>query len=137
MARPWPVARAPPADARAPSLRFEPGTPNHERHFCAGDLARWSGIKRCGAAMHGGHYVAQNIHKSVLRDRVGEEPSFAELQEVPPMIGLAVGSKGVASGPEGTVAGEDVLQSYFGDDLGFTSKSARFAPLPGPPLTRA
>jgi len=42
--------------------------------------------------------------------------------EIPPMIGLAVGKKAVASGPEGTVFGEDVMQSYFRDDLGFTSK---------------
>ena len=72
--------------------------------------------------MHGGHYIAQNIHKTVLKDRLGQEPSFLELQEVPPMIGLAVGKKAVASGPEGTVSGEDVLQSYFRDDLRFMSE---------------
>lgn len=38
------------------------------------------------------------------------------------MIGLAVGAKAVASGPEGTVFGEDVLKAYFKHDLGFTSK---------------
>ncbi|EQK98411.1 Pyridine nucleotide-disulfide oxidoreductase, NAD-binding domain protein [Ophiocordyceps sinensis CO18] len=103
------------------NLRFLPGTPNHEYHFCSGDLARWSGIKRCGAAMHGGHYVAQNIHKSILKERLGQEPSFAEFQSaVPPMIGLAVGKKAIASGPDGTTFGEDVLYSCFLDDLGFT-----------------
>lgn len=72
--------------------------------------------------MHGGHYVAQNIHKLVSRQRLGLKPSFAELQpEVPPMIGLAVGKKAVASSPERTIFGEDVMESYFGDDLGFTS----------------
>ncbi|KAM4066920.1 pyridine nucleotide-disulfide oxidoreductase [Hirsutella rhossiliensis] len=103
------------------NLRFVPGTPNHEYHFCSGDLARWSGIKRCGVAMHGGHYVAQNIHKSILKERFGQEPSFVEFQPVvQPMIGLAVGRKAIASGPDGTTFGEDVLESCFRDDLGFT-----------------
>ncbi|KAK8929948.1 hypothetical protein H634G_01472 [Metarhizium anisopliae BRIP 53293] len=99
---------------------FSPGTPNAEFHLCAGDLTKWSGIKRCGWAMHSGHYAAQNIHKFVLKKHVGQEPKFAELQEVPPMIGLAVGKTAVASGPEGTVFGEDVMQAYFKHDLGFT-----------------
>ena len=73
--------------------------------------------------MHGGHYIAQNIHKIILKQAVGQEPSFMQLQEVPPMIGLAVGNKAVASGPEGTVYGEETRQTYFKDDLGFTSKS--------------
>ncbi|KAG8414267.1 hypothetical protein J3459_014911 [Metarhizium acridum] len=99
---------------------FSPGTPNAEFHLCAGDLTKWSGIKRCGWAMHSGHYAAQNIHKFVQKKHLGQEPKFAELQEVPPMIGLAVGKKAVASGPEGTVFGEDVMQAYFKHDLGFT-----------------
>ncbi|KYK58450.1 Pyridine nucleotide-disulfide oxidoreductase, NAD-binding domain protein [Drechmeria coniospora] len=103
-----------------PNLLFETGTPNNEHHFCSGDLARWSGIKRCGAAMHGGHYIAQNIHKSILKERFGQEPTWMQLSHVAPMIGLAVGKKAVASGPEGTVFGEEVMQSYFNDDLGFT-----------------
>ncbi|KAJ6440806.1 pyridine nucleotide-disulfide oxidoreductase AMID-like [Purpureocillium lavendulum] len=103
------------------NLRFEPGTPNHEYHYCSGDLAKFTGIKRCGAAMHGGHYVAQNIHKSILKETCDKEPTFMEFRlEIPPMIGLAVGKKAVASGPEGTVFGEDVMQSYFKHDLGFT-----------------
>lgn len=73
--------------------------------------------------MHGGHYVAQNIHKSILKERFGQVPSFAELESVvPPMIGLAVGKKAIASGPNGTTSGEDVLYSCFRDDLGFTSE---------------
>ncbi|PNY26681.1 Thioredoxin reductase, partial [Tolypocladium capitatum] len=101
--------------------QFLPGTANNEYHFCAGDLAKWTGIKRAGAAMHGGHCVAQNIHKTVLKDRTGQEPSFMDLQlVVPDMIGLAIGETAVASGPDGTVSGKDVLESYFGDDLGFT-----------------
>ncbi|KAG6141427.1 hypothetical protein E4U22_007237 [Claviceps purpurea] len=99
---------------------FAPGTPNAEQHFCAGDLTKWSGIKRCGWAMHTGHYAAHNIHQLVLQRYTGQEPAFVELDDVAPMIGLAVGAKAVASGPEGTIFGEDVLKAYFKHDLGFT-----------------
>lgn len=102
------------------------GTPNNDYHFCAGDAAKWSGIKRCGGAMHGGHYVARNIHQTILRDRVpgGHEAKFSELVECPAVIGLAVGKKAVASSPDqGTISGEDVMAAYFRHDLGFTSES--------------
>jgi len=73
--------------------------------------------------MHGGHYVAQNIHKSILKERCGQEPTFMEFRlEIPPMIGLAVGKKAVASGPEGTVFGEDELD--LRDILGTVEHSA-------------
>jgi hypothetical protein len=72
--------------------------------------------------MHSGHYAAQNIHKLILKKYVGQEPEFMEFGEVAPMIGLAVGKKAVASSPEGTTFGEDVMQAYFKHDLGFTSK---------------
>lgn len=49
-------------------------------------------------------------------------PVFKELEFMPAMIGLAVGKKAVAYGPAmGTISGEDVMHSYFRDDLGFTS----------------
>ncbi|KAG5944690.1 hypothetical protein E4U53_006830 [Claviceps sorghi] len=127
------------------SAMFAPGTPNAQQHFCAGDLTKWSGIKRCGWAMHTGHYVAHNIHQLVLQRHTGQEPSLMQLDEVAPMIGLAVGTKAVASGPEGTTSGEHVLQAYFKHDLGFTrtSQSAttgwashtRRSPLPLPEAT--
>lgn len=105
------------------SLNFVPGTPNHESHYSAGDIIKWSGIKRCGAAMHTGQLVAQNIHKRILKERVGQEPKFQEIKEIPPMIGLAVGKKAVAYGPEvGVTFGEDVAKAYFNDDLGWSSK---------------
>lgn len=72
--------------------------------------------------MHGGHYVAQNIHQTILQKLTGAKPEHKELGVFEPMIGLAIGKKAVASGPEGTSYGEDVMQSYFRDDLGFTSK---------------
>ncbi|KAK2612822.1 hypothetical protein QQS21_001102 [Conoideocrella luteorostrata] len=99
---------------------FSPGTPNADFHLCAGDLTKWSGIKRCGWALHCGHFAAHNIHQLVLQKYTGQEPKFAEFDEVAPMIGLAIGKTAVASGPEGTVFGEDIMKAYFKDDLGFT-----------------
>lgn len=108
-------------------MSFQPGTPNAALHFCAGDVAKWSGIKRCGAAMHGGHYIAYNIHQSVLQQIANHEPKFQELQEIPPMIGLAVGKNAVAYGPnEGVIQGPEVMQAYFRDDLGWASKLYSF-----------
>lgn len=73
--------------------------------------------------MHAGHYMAYNIHQSVRQQLLSDEPKFKELQENLPMIGLAVGKKAVASGAGmETVFGEDVMQAYFGDDLGFKSE---------------
>ncbi|UKZ71647.1 uncharacterized protein TrAtP1_012598 [Trichoderma atroviride] len=104
-----------------PNMSFESGTPNAASHFCAGDVTKWSGIKRCGAAMHGGHYIAYNIHQSVLKQVVADhQPKFQELQEIPPMIGLAVGKNAVAYGPDvGVVTGPEVMEAYFRDDLGW------------------
>lgn len=108
------------------SLSFAPA------HFAVGDLAKWSGIKRCGAAMHQGYYAAHNIHQLMaLQQRAatggikegGDEPKFLELGEIPPMIGLAVGKKAVAYWPEaGVSSGEEVMSAFFGDDLGFSSE---------------
>ena len=56
----------------------------------------------------------------------GELPKikFLELSEVPPMIGLAIGKQAVAYWPEGgMVSGEETLGTFFGKDLGFSSKS--------------
>lgn len=77
--------------------------------------------------MHGGHYIAYNIHQSVLKQVVDHQPKFQELQEIPPMIGLAVGKNAVAYGPDvGVVTGPEVMEAYFRNDLGWASKlSAR------------
>ncbi|TQV90997.1 pyridine nucleotide-disulfide oxidoreductase AMID-like [Cordyceps javanica] len=90
---------------------------NAEYHYCAGDATKWSGIKRCGGAMRAGHLVAMNIHEHALHDIIDHTPRYGELSEIPPMIVLAVAKKAVASGPDGTSAGEDVLQKFFSDDL--------------------
>lgn len=97
--------------------------PHTADHFAIGDIAQWSGIKRCGAAMHMGYLAAHNIHQLMQQRLKNVEPEFVKLDEVPPMIGLAVGKKAVAYWPEGGVtSGEDVLKNFFGDDLGFSSK---------------
>lgn len=103
--------------------------PHADRHFAVGDLIRWSGIKRCGAAMHEGRLAGLNIHQLMLRELSAgaaepHAPAFQELSEIPPMIGLAVGRMGLSYGPdEGMKSGEEVLKLFFGDDLGFKSKS--------------
>ncbi|KAF4965675.1 hypothetical protein FZEAL_10738 [Fusarium zealandicum] len=104
-----------------PNLNFPDEVPNAEYHFAAGDITKWSGIKRCGGAMHHGHYTSQNIHKSITSHRTGKTPEYKELIHYPPVIGLAVGKKAVAFSPDsGTISGEDVAKAYFRDDLGWT-----------------
>ncbi|KAK3939180.1 hypothetical protein QBC46DRAFT_388427 [Diplogelasinospora grovesii] len=106
-----------------PSLTFPEHAPNSGDHFAVGDLVHWSGIKRCGAAMHMGYYAANNIHQRMLQKVVPDhqKPADLELAEIPPMIGLAVGKKAVSYWPQsGTASGEDVMKAFFGDDLGFT-----------------
>lgn len=73
--------------------------------------------------MHAGHYMAYNIHQTIMKHTISHKPKFQELQHVEPMIGLAVGKNAVASGAGmGTISGPDVMQTYFRDDLGFTSE---------------
>lgn len=99
------------------SLVIESEGPNEHRHYCAGDATRWSGIKRCGGAMHGGYCIANNIHQRILNEAVGHSPEYRRLVHLEPMIALAVGKNAVSSGPDGTDAGAHVMQKYFGEDL--------------------
>ncbi|KAI1477843.1 FAD/NAD(P)-binding domain-containing protein [Daldinia eschscholtzii] len=92
---------------------------NAESHFAVGDLINWSGIKRCGSAMHQGRYAGLNIHQLMLQDIQGKEPVFNELAEIPPMIGLAVGKNALSYGGEGMKHGKQVMEWFFEDDLGF------------------
>ncbi|KAL2156897.1 hypothetical protein VTH06DRAFT_2562 [Thermothelomyces fergusii] len=108
------------------SLAFPEQSANSAFHFAVGDLAKWSGIKRCGTAMHMGYYAAHNIHRHMrlqMQAAGGDKggiPKPLELGEIPPMIGLAVGRKAVAYWPEGGMtSGEEVMKEFFGDDLGF------------------
>ncbi|KAI4764316.1 FAD/NAD(P)-binding domain-containing protein [Aureobasidium sp. EXF-3400] len=100
------------------SLRFNSDVPNAKSHFAAGDIASWSGIKRCGGAMHMGHYSAINIHQDMLKHRYGQIPTYKELSEFPNVMGLAVGKKAVVfDSTNGTASGEDLMAGYFGNDL--------------------
>ncbi|KAK4457159.1 hypothetical protein QBC42DRAFT_350695 [Cladorrhinum samala] len=104
-----------------PTLAFPVDSPNWSNHFGAGDLVKWSGIKRCGGAMHMGYFAANNIHQKMIEARTGKKPEFLALDEIPPMIGLAVGKSAVSYWPQaGMSHGEDVMKLFFGDDLGFT-----------------
>lgn len=72
--------------------------------------------------MHMGQYAAQNIHKLMLRSIQGAEPKFMELDDIPPMMGIAIGRQAVAYHPStGVTHGEKVLETLFRDDLGNTS----------------
>lgn len=104
-------------------LNLLPEISNARYHFAVGDIARWSGIKRCGTAMHMGQYAAHNIHQLMLQNLHQEQPSFKELDPIPPMMAIAIGKQAVAYHPsEGTTFGEQVLKSSFGDDLGDSSR---------------
>lgn len=106
--------------------------PNAQYHFAAGDIVSWSGIRRCGGAMHMGQYVAENVHAHMLKEVAGVEPTWKELSEFPAVIGLAVGKKAVIYGPEeGTQDGEDLMKVYFGQDLGFQSRFSYANPFLG------
>lgn len=81
-----------------------------------------------------GYFAAHNIHQqqqmrtsttttTATTDEAIAKPKFLELDEIPPMIGLAVGKQAVAYWPEaGMTSGEEVIKSFFGDDLGFSSE---------------
>lgn len=124
----------------APSLHFK-----DDYHLSAGDVASWSGIRRCGGAMLMGLRCAQNIHQHMLwqlQTQISPTLSIAngisgssgyaktsesmtlkykELEMFPPMIGIAVGSTAAVYSPtDGTKSGPDMLNYMFGDDLGFS-----------------
>ncbi|TEA22708.1 Oxidoreductase OXR1 [Colletotrichum sidae] len=106
------------------NMTLDSDVPNASDHLVVGDAAKWSGIKRCGTAMHMGHMVAINAHQLMLArlTSAAHKPKFIEMGPIEPMIGLAVGKKAVASGPGmPTTWGEDVMRLYFGSDLGFTN----------------
>jgi NADH dehydrogenase FAD-containing subunit len=108
----------------APTLHLPSDTPNARRHFAAGDIVAWSGIRRCGAAMHMGHHAAYNCHQQLLAlhdPTQHHTPKFLSLTEHPPMIGLAVADTAIMySAAEGTKSGADVMQMMFRDDLGWS-----------------
>ncbi|CAG8358813.1 unnamed protein product [Penicillium salamii] len=104
-----------------PSLQFSGPIPNPHNHWAVGDLVEWEGIKRCGGAMHMGHYAAMNIHEHMLEECTGQKPNYQTLSPFPAVMGLAIGHKAVSYTPaEGTREGEDLQKSLFGKDMGHT-----------------
>lgn len=76
--------------------------------------------------MHQGLYTATNIHQKILANLRKITPVYKELDlDIPPMMGLAVGKQAVSYGPPDNKvsSGEDVMQMFFGNDLGLTSTS--------------
>jgi hypothetical protein len=86
--------------------------------------------------MHMGYLAANNIHQHMqmqtqtdIQTQASEEKEskILRLDEIPPMIGLAVGKKAVAYWPEaGVTSGDEVMKTFFGDDLGFASEYSYF-----------
>ena len=74
--------------------------------------------------MHMGYLVSTNLHQEILLAQdSAQKPTYVKFPEVPPMIALACGKKAVSYGvAEGAKAGEDVMEMFFGNDLGFSSK---------------
>jgi hypothetical protein len=133
-------------------LHFHPETniPNGTNHFGVGDIAAWSGIKRCGAALHMGNAAAINIHQFLLKAhyasllpsenlttssqipegnleskeaRENFVPKFQEWPEVPPMIAIAIGKQAALWDKEDrTKCGEEEMQMMFQNDLGWQSE---------------
>ncbi|KAM3424640.1 hypothetical protein BST61_g6628 [Cercospora zeina] len=105
----------------SPLLRFLPESHSHTAHHLAlGDIALWSGIKRCGGALAMGYHASQAVFEQILHERYGTTRKLAEWPEVPPMIALVVGKKAVVYDPnEGTRSGEEEMELFFGEDLGW------------------
>jgi NADH dehydrogenase FAD-containing subunit len=135
-----------------PSLQFNPETEvtNASSHFALGDIAAWSGIKRCGAALHMGHVAAVNIHQLLLQEyhsskssnysdhpeqasetsfKVSQssspfKPKFMEWPEIAPTIAIAIGEQAAMWRKEdGTKCGKEEMKVMFQNDLGWNSKT--------------
>lgn len=105
------------------SLQLSGPIPNAESHYCVGDLAAWPGIKRCGGAMHMGHFAGHNLYEHLMAECAGSKPDVKNLNPFPNVIGLAVGKKAVSWTPdEGTRHGEELMTSLFGEDMGNSSE---------------
>lgn len=107
------------------SLMFKDTIPNSSSHFGVGDVIAWSGIKRAGSATVMGQAAAQNIYASILNSELAEDVEKHTLTELPAwaaVIGLAIGKQCLTYDPtNGMKYGVDVMQAYFGDDLGWAA----------------
>ncbi|KKY25846.1 putative fad binding protein [Diplodia seriata] len=106
---------------------------NADRHFAAGDICHWSGIKRAGPAMVMGHIAAANIFNAILKkDDPDVKVEVAEFPEVAPMMALAIGSAAITYHPsKGVLWGPERLTEVFGHDLGWAN-TLRFLGLSDP-----
>ncbi|RAH73225.1 putative pyridine nucleotide-disulfide oxidoreductase AMID-like [Aspergillus aculeatinus CBS 121060] len=104
-----------------PSLQFPDNVPNADDHFAVGDIVSWSGIKRCGAAMHKGHYAATNVYQRMMAQALSTKPEFVNLQPHPAVMAIALGKNAVAYDSEGGLQdGAKTYATMFGDDMGFS-----------------
>lgn len=114
------------------NLTFKADIANREAHFGVGDVIAWTGIKRAGSAMVMGQAAAQNIFASILNEEAAAESSadekpaeplkHTELPSWPAVIGIAVGKQCLTyDKTNGMKFGVDVMQGYFGEDLGWAS----------------
>lgn len=107
------------------SLMFKDTIPNASSHFGVGDVIAWSGIKRAGSATVMGQAAAQNIYASMLNSELSEGAEKYTLTELPAwaaVIGIAVGKQCLTYDPtNGMKYGVDIMQAYFGDDLGWAA----------------
>lgn len=73
--------------------------------------------------MHMGQYAASNIYATMQSQVSGLKPQYMELDDIPPMMGIAIGKTAVGYHPTtGVKHGEEQLKGLFGDDLGDTSE---------------
>lgn len=110
------------------NLKFKDTIPNSKSHFAVGDVIEWSGIKRAGSATVMGHAAAQNIYSAILNSELPASATESdryietELPSWAAVIGIAVGRQCLTYDPKnGIKYGVDVMQSYFGDDLGWAA----------------
>lgn len=107
------------------SLMFKDNIPNASSHYGVGDVIAWSGIKRAGSATVMGQAAAQNIYASILNAELEDDAEKHTLTELPAwaaVIGLAVGKQCLTYDPtNGMKYGVEVMQNYFGDDLGWAA----------------
>ncbi|KAI1844476.1 hypothetical protein JX266_009363 [Neoarthrinium moseri] len=104
-----------------PSLQLAATVPNSSVHFAAGDMINWSGIKRCGSAMHMGKLVGFNVCQLIQQkgSKAAKAPKLKELSNIPPMITVAIGKSAASYGPLGVKSGKRTMRLFFEQDLGF------------------
>ncbi|CAK7204525.1 hypothetical protein SEUCBS139899_007283 [Sporothrix eucalyptigena] len=103
-----------------PNLFFPTNVPNYDSALAGGDIVQWSGIKRCGRAMHQGYLSAHNCHQRMQELTFGTPAKYQILKEVIPMIAIALGPNALAFATGGELQyGKDIAERFFNDDVGF------------------